>query len=426
MLMSIISLKLGSMLAKDMVNSEIAKRALTYAGKSFIQLTSNISESIRNQQQNTYARLDESDDETKQKNNNAPQSTEYLVYNWLEASFAWFQMVVLWHDPVVSIFSISGLFASFLLLTYFAPRFYATIMIGIFLYNLTKVWFKHVWPEIRVPPANINEEEAEKSDVGRWTYLHPQIMTLNEFKTFIRNLIKLSEYYIKGNLLELRREKPTSFCILICSTLSCTAYIGNCIDGSKLIFSMVIALSTLPGIYLYLLPESLKANLQDFSSTFQNLLRHYDKQQRQHLQLDLEKDSSAQDQREEKEKVVETLSLFDHLKRNSFLTQLASLSSSYALTGTPSSSSSLSQTIDTVNLQSNAMDGTVPIRNEKIKEEERKDVDESFSHNKNSSSSSSVGSSAIRRRLSDDLSSNDESTSLIDLDDDQQDGFVML
>lgn len=115
MFISIVSLKLGSMLVKDMVNSEIAKRALTYAGKSFIQLTSNISESIRNQQHNTYARLDESDDdETKRKNNNAPQSTEYLVYNWLEASFAWFQMVVLWHDPIVSIFTISGLFTSFL------------------------------------------------------------------------------------------------------------------------------------------------------------------------------------------------------------------------------------------------------------------------------------------------------------------------
>lgn len=298
-------------------------------------------------------------------------------------------------------------------------------MIGIFFYNLTKVWFKHVWPEIRVPPANTNEEEAEKSDVNRWTYLHPQLLTLNELKTFIRNLIKLSEYHILRNLSELRREKPTAFCILICSTLTCTAYIGNCIDGFKLIFSMVIALSTLPGIYLYLLPESLKAYLQDLIDTFQNLLQQYDKQlqQRQHLQLDLEKNSSAQDQEEEKDKVVETLSLFDHLMRNSLLTQLASLSSS-VLTGTPSSSSS--QTTDTVNSQSNAMDGAVPIINEKIKKEEGKDVDESFCYNKNSSSASSVGSSAIRRRLSDDLSSNDESTSLIDLDDDQQDGFVML
>lgn len=43
-----------------------------------------------------------------------PESTEYLVHNWLEGLFAWFQMIILWHDPYQTIFVLSGLFSSFL------------------------------------------------------------------------------------------------------------------------------------------------------------------------------------------------------------------------------------------------------------------------------------------------------------------------
>lgn len=42
------------------------------------------------------------------------QSTEYLVHNWLESSFAWFQMAILWHNPTVSIIGLSGFFSLFL------------------------------------------------------------------------------------------------------------------------------------------------------------------------------------------------------------------------------------------------------------------------------------------------------------------------
>lgn len=43
-----------------------------------------------------------------------PASTEYLVHNWLEALFTWFQMIILWHDPLASIMAISSLLTSFL------------------------------------------------------------------------------------------------------------------------------------------------------------------------------------------------------------------------------------------------------------------------------------------------------------------------
>lgn len=49
-----------------------------------------------------------------QENEQDSVSTEYLVQNWLEALFAWFQVIVLWHEPHISVCAISGLLSSFL------------------------------------------------------------------------------------------------------------------------------------------------------------------------------------------------------------------------------------------------------------------------------------------------------------------------
>lgn len=122
-------------------------------------------------------------------------------------------------------------------------------MIAIFVYNLIIVWFKHIWPEIRVP-QDAEQEEQSRLDVDRWTLLHPHVITLNEFCQIINNLMKICESYLE-KLLALRREKPIHFCLVVCSCLSCTAFIGNKFSGQILIFSILAVLSILaPVIYL--------------------------------------------------------------------------------------------------------------------------------------------------------------------------------
>lgn len=129
-------------------------------------------------------------------------------------------------------------------------------MIALFLHNLTKVWFRHVWPEIRVPLGE-RAEEAERLDIDRFTPLHPQLMTLKELGQTIANLTQFCDKYIQ-KLLTLRRERPVAFSSSICFILSCTAYIGNTIDGCTLLFWILLASVTTPGIYLYLLPNNVK------------------------------------------------------------------------------------------------------------------------------------------------------------------------
>lgn len=104
---SIVTVKIAYALAKDMVNFEAAKRLapnLIDSSKRWLMDT------IQKQsgQQETHANDEEA------KKNQDSVSTEYLVHNWLEAMFAWFQVVVLWHEPLVSLGAISGLLSWFL------------------------------------------------------------------------------------------------------------------------------------------------------------------------------------------------------------------------------------------------------------------------------------------------------------------------
>lgn len=195
------------------------------------------------------------------KNNNheVQNSTEYIMYNWLEALFAKFQMIVLWHEPLISAYAICSLLSSYFLLTYFAPRLYATILITIFVHQSTRLWFRYIWPEIRVPPSR-EAEEAEKADIGRYTILHPQLMTLDELIDEFVNIGKICDYYIEKMLL-LRQEKPFIFCSIICTFFYITATIGETISGFTLIFCLLLSITIGPGIYINVIPESLKIRL---------------------------------------------------------------------------------------------------------------------------------------------------------------------
>lgn len=158
------------------------------------------------------------------------------------------------------------------MLTSFAPRFYATILLGLFAYNLIKVWFRYIWPEIRVPLDNGRDEEL-RVGVDRWTHLHPHLLTLEEFKKVTENLMKAGETHLH-KLLVLRREKPATFCLAICSTLSCTALIGSRISDLKLLFIATSVLTLAPGIYLHVLPKAAKNYLRNLINLNQLLITH--------------------------------------------------------------------------------------------------------------------------------------------------------
>lgn len=274
-------------------------------------------------------------------------------------------------------------------------------MIAIFVYNLTKVWFRHVWPEIRVPPEEGREEES-RLDVDRWTYLHPQLMTLTELRLVISNLMNTSELYLQ-NLLAIRRERPVAFCSVICFSLSCTAFIGNRICGSTLIFSIATALVTAPGIYLYLLPRSAKDYLKRRISSLNFQTTSVEPQSEQESTPPQSPPTTTTSS------AVPHLTLFDHLRRRSFLTYRE-----------PSES-----TEETTNLKAQlnatALIDNIQLRSDQVRSDQQ--INEAMEDN---SSSADGKLSQVSRRNSDDLSSNESASLIGSSEDDQHDGFVML
>lgn len=251
-------------------------------------------------------------------------------------------------------------------------------MIAIFVYQLTRVWFRHIWPEIRVPPTAGREEES-RLDVDRWTYLHPDLMTLAELRQATSNLIKTSEFYL-NKLLAMRREKPVTFCLVICSSLSCTAYIGNRISGSTITLFILTVLVSAPAFYLHLLPKSAKDYLRKkFGANQQSIAAKTITSTETDTQLEVSTPTSSSP--------LYPLSLFEHLRRKS-------------------SSSSSTEVVST-NVQTTSDNNLGEVE---AKQQQLEDRAESCHNNSKSS---------------DDLSLN-ESTSLIDFDDEQQDGFVIL
>lgn len=230
--------------------------------------------------------------------------------------------------------------------------------------------------------------------------MHPNILTLAELKQLFSNLIKISELYLR-KLLALRSKRPISFCLAVCSTLSCTAYIGNSFSGLDLLFWATYALFLAPGTYLYLLPQTARDYLKE---NFRNII------------------AQAQANEFETSPPPPTPStLFELLKHlakqeSTFRTHPSSSSSgdtiSSLLTQPMSSAASTSQIKSTIDNPTSPIQ--TPRRFETMTQVKEEDEEDSESpHNDKP------------RKSSDDLSSNG-SASMIDFDEDQQDGFVIL
>lgn len=281
-------------------------------------------------------------------------------------------------------------------------------MIAIFVYNLTKVWFRHIWPEIRVPPEEGHDEES-RLDIDRWTYLHPQLMTLTELKQVIGNLIKTSELYLQ-NLLAIRRNRPVAFCSVVCFTLSCTAFIGNRICGSTLIFFITTTLVTAPGIYLYLLPNSAKDYIKHRISSI-NFLAASTEFQPESSTLSLSS-SLLPSPTETTTTLQSTLS--DQLRRRIFsICQEKTIQETVCGAKSVEIDSNVAQTNDDCT-QLN------PNSSEQVDVDQR--VDEATSIVENSP----PGNTQLSRRNSDDRSSSESASLIGSSEDDQHDGFVML
>lgn len=101
---SLISLKITQLiLVREMINLEIPRRItsnLLHLGKQFVL--------------SSLQKVPTNHDVANAGSSSSNRSAEYIIHHWLEALFAWFQMIILWHEPMASVCAFTGFFASFL------------------------------------------------------------------------------------------------------------------------------------------------------------------------------------------------------------------------------------------------------------------------------------------------------------------------
>lgn len=303
------------------------------------------------------------------------------------------------------------------------------------MYNLNKFWFRHVWPDIRVPPGEDREEEM-RLDVDRWTYLHPQLMTLVELKQHVEKFKRLGGKYLQ-DLLLLRQQKPVTFCSLLCSIFMCTAIIGSRLSGMCLVFCSVAILMTAPGIYVHLLPDNLKELLwQNIGLKLLAKIKsvpEYGPEEEHYNQGEASvaqstgpgpgpPSTSSTASSVTKESIAASLSsttrsieqLFEHFKRKSF-PSLQSAASKPSIEEEDEAEEECDERTKLID---------IPLDTSGERRRPLASVGEDDTNSRSQDGESSRRSK--NRRRSSDLSSNDESLSLIESDDDQHDGFVML
>lgn len=114
-----ISAKLATkLIAKDMVNFELAEKVapglLTTGKQWMLESIHNVASSLKLGDVGLSRDSDENLEERQRQQQQHASSAEYLVYNWFESLFAWFQVIILWHEPYMSLCAVSGLLTSFL------------------------------------------------------------------------------------------------------------------------------------------------------------------------------------------------------------------------------------------------------------------------------------------------------------------------
>lgn len=235
---------------------------------------------------------------------NENTSAEHLVHHWLESCFKQLQLIVLWREPLKTLTVIPAMLMGFFVVAQLPLRVYSLVFSGLFIQQFTIVWFRHVWPEIRVPAQVASSSNGEREEESSKEH---GLMSLKELQVHLLNLINFSESLVR-QLLELRQRRPIHLCLSLCFVFSCTVLIGSRISGFSLTFILFACTLLMPGIYSHLLTQSAKQMVSRFISN------------KYHQLAPTSAAAAETTLMHSTESSPHNVSLFDQLKQVSFLT----------------------------------------------------------------------------------------------------------
>ncbi|XP_070388286.1 reticulophagy regulator 3 isoform X3 [Dermacentor albipictus] len=165
-----------------------------------------------------------------------------------EAHLISIQSLLIWERPYVSATAFVAVNCLFWLVVSCSRRFYSFVALIAAVVFMYKTWVNSIWPEIRVPPP-------EGEDNEQWTPVHPQVFSVPELSRYITDWSESVRKWV-ANVILLRKTNPGLFCILASSTFAMTAVLGRMVSGVLILYSLLMAVTLGPGIALYVIPAT--------------------------------------------------------------------------------------------------------------------------------------------------------------------------
>ncbi|XP_075537992.1 reticulophagy regulator 3 isoform X2 [Dermacentor variabilis] len=165
-----------------------------------------------------------------------------------EAHLISIQSLLIWERPYVSATAFVAVNCLFWLVVSCSRRFYSFVALIAAVVFMYKTWVNSIWPEIRVPPP-------EGEDNEQWTPVHPQVFSVPELSRYITDWSESVRKWV-ANVILLRKTNPGLFCILASSTFAITAVLGRMVSGVLILYSLLMAVTLGPGIALYVIPAT--------------------------------------------------------------------------------------------------------------------------------------------------------------------------
>lgn len=180
----------------------------------------------------------------------------FSLVSHFESILVELQALLVWDNPANSAFALTFFTVFYWVLAWLHPSILTcTALLG-FCYHSYEMWIRYVWPAIRVPELDNEENE-------RWTKMNMNALTAPEIEHYIERT-KLAFFGAIIRLSNLRAESHGKFCGVLVSVFTIIYFVTRNIPGVLLLYGIAITIFLTPGVLLHIVPKEYLETILDY------------------------------------------------------------------------------------------------------------------------------------------------------------------
>lgn len=186
------------------------------------------------------------------------------------------QSVLIWDNPVISVFCVVVVNILFWLVVNFQWRFYGLLFTLALTAILYDVWAQKCWPEIS---ESLSEKTRRTLQVPPTQTRALTVPEISHYLSQAQSLLR--DYYIW--LKNMRDDQPGTFCCLMCASFLVLTVIGRTVPGCVIGYILIMTIMVGPGIFIHVLPPATVQRLKNFFVSFKERGRDTDSEVEEYL-----------------------------------------------------------------------------------------------------------------------------------------------